>query len=83
MTHRRLSLPAPFLYLFGAPKFMAVRSLMADLDLELVSCKIGSLPKFISRVAWNDSPFPYCQFEDPFKNVHETCQSYTQGRLFE
>lgn len=83
MNPRKLSLPAPFLYLFGALKYMAIKSLMADLDLELVSCRIAPFPKFISRFAWNDSPLPGCQFEDSFVDVHKSNINYTQGRLFE
>lgn len=84
MIRKKPSLPAQFLYLFGASKCLAIESLMVDLDLELVSCRIAPLPKFISKVAWFDTYFVADQlFKNPFKDVHESRQSYTQGCLFE
>lgn len=96
MTRKRLKLPSSFLYLFGAPKYDAVFSLMADLDLELVSVRLIPLvfrpyntsrgvvrTPFISCLDWHDPAFIDCQFDDPFINVHKSDYNYTQGRLFE
>lgn len=96
MIRKRLKLPSSFLYLFGAPKYEAVVSLMFDLDLELVSARYMPLvfcsynttrgvvrTPYISCFDWHDPVVSDCQFEDPFIDVHKSDINFTQGCLFE